>query len=125
MSRERAQSASSDSRAAAAMRARTPSWLTSSPPSGPTTAPSRRTIIAVGSLDDLFELGGDEEHGDPLARELADERLDLRLGADVDPARRIVEDEDPRVEAQHPGEQHLLLIATRQLADLLVAGSRP
>ena len=45
--------------------------------------------------------------------------LDLRLGADVDPASRIVEEQDPWVEAQHSREQDLLLIPAGELADLL------
>ena len=75
---------------------------------------------AVGALDHLLELGGDHQHAEPLIGELADQRLDLGLGADVDAARRLVEDQELRVHAQPAGEQHLLLIAAGQLADLLL-----
>ena len=57
----------------------------------------------------------------PLPRELADERLDLGLGADVDAARRVVEDEEPWGGGQHAGEEHLLLVAAGELGELLVA----
>ena len=91
----------------------------------PTTAPSRSTmtVSAPSTTSSSSEEMSSDRH--PLRGELADERLDLRLGADVDPARRIVEEQDARVQAQHAREQDLLLVAPGQLADPLVAASTP
>src|SRR3954471_4511161 len=73
---------------------------------------------AVGKRQDLVELGGNEPHGQTLpVCQLADQRIHLRLGAHVDAARRLVEDEQRRIRRQRPGEQHLLLVAARQRAD--------
>ena len=55
-------------------------------------------------------------HRQPVLGELADELLDLGLGADVDAPGRFVEDEQPRREREPAREQHLLLVA---------AGERP
>ena len=60
----------------------------------------------------------------PCLGQLADQRLDLGLRADVDAARRIVEEQHPRLEAQHAGQQDLLLVAAGQLADPLVGTRR-
>ncbi len=79
---------------------------------------------AVGPLDDLLEIGADEDDREPLDRELAHERLDLCLRAHIDAAGRIVEDEHPGGHREHPREQHLLLVATGQLRDALVAVRR-
>src|SRR3954453_9121381 len=71
---------------------------------------------AVAEPEDLLELGGDEDHRHPLGGELGDLGLDLRLRADVDAPRRLVEDQDLGVGDEPPGEQHLLLVAARQVA---------
>ena len=61
----------------------------------------------------------------PCLGQFVDQRLDLGLGADVDAAGRLVEQQHPRLQAQQAGEQHLLLVAAGELADLLVAGWTP
>ena len=43
-------------------------------------------------------------------------RVDLVLGADVDAARRLVEDQHLGVGEQPLGQHHLLLVAARQVA---------
>ena len=69
-------------------------------------------------------------------RQLVDERVDLRLGADVDAARRLVEDQDPALRRQPLGQHDLLLVAAGQPggdgveargahAQALEVGSRP
>ena len=40
----------------------------------------------------------------PLARQVAQDAVDLGLGADVDAARRLVEEDDPRIDRQHLGD---------------------
>src|SRR5262249_9824450 len=75
---------------------------------------------AVRALDDLFELRGDHQHAEALVGEFLDQHLDLGLGADIDAARRLVEDEQLGIHAEPAGEQDLLLIAAGELPDLLV-----
>ena len=50
-------------------------------------------------------------------RELADAGVDLALGADVDAARRLVEQEQARVAEHFLGDDDLLLVAARERAD--------
>ena len=75
---------------------------------------------AVRALDDLLELRRDHQHAEPLVGELADQRLDLGLGADVDAACRLVENQQLRIGAEPARQQHLLLVAAGELADLLL-----
>ncbi len=82
-------------------------------------APVAQHEYAVSAFDDLLELGGDHQHAQALIGELADERLNLGLGADVDAARRLVEDQQLRIGAEPSREQDLLLIAAGKLANLL------
>ena len=79
----------------------------------------------VGALDDLLQLGGDQQDAEALRGQFVDQGLDLGLGADVDAAGRLVEDQHLRVQAEHPGQQHLLLVAAGQLAHLLVGAATP
>src|SRR5688572_26615419 len=65
---------------------------------------------AVTEPEDLLQLGGDEHDRHALAGELGDQLLDLGLGADVDAAGGLVEDQHLRLRDQPPGEQHLLLV---------------
>ena len=52
-----------------------------------------------------------------LGGQLADQRVDLRLGADVDAAGRLVEEQHARLRQQALGERDLLLVAARQRVD--------
>ena len=49
---------------------------------------------AVREAQDLLELGGDEDHRHALRGQVGDQALDLRLGADVDAAGGLVEDQE-------------------------------
>ena len=53
----------------------------------------------------------------PRAASDADEVVDRAPGPDVDAARRLVEDQDPRLLEQALAEQHLLLVAARHRLD--------
>ena len=53
----------------------------------------------------------------PCCGERTEQRVEVVLGADVDPARRIVEQQDPWAESQPAGDDHLLLVAARQRRD--------
>ena len=74
---------------------------------------------AVAEREELGQLGGDQEDGAALRGELADHLVELGLDADVDAARRLVEDEDRGIGEQPAGEDRLLLVAARELADRL------
>ena len=87
--------------------------------------PSGHDQHAVGEADQFGHLGRDQDDADAACRELVDQPVDLRLGADVDAARRLVEDEQHRLPRQ-PARQHdLLLVAAGQLRDLLVEARAP
>ena len=75
---------------------------------------------AVGHAEDLGDFGGDHDDGEALRRELGHELVHRGLGADVDALGRLVEDDDPRLRRQPLGDHHLLLVAARELADVLV-----
>ena len=62
---------------------------------------------------DRREAVGDDERG-PAVQEAAERPLDLLLGADVDRARRLVEDQDPRVGEQGAREGDELALAERE-----------
>ena len=47
---------------------------------------------AVAHRQHLGEVGGDHDDGDAVAGEVVDQLVDIGLGADVDPAGRLVED---------------------------------
>ena len=66
---------------------------------------------AVGEEQELGELGGDHEDGEALGGERADERVDLLLGADVDAAGGLVEEEDARAGGEPLADDDLLLVA--------------
>src|SRR5205085_5701952 len=75
---------------------------------------------ARASLDQLRKLRGDHQDAEARRGKLVDERLDFPLRADVDAARRFVEDEELRVLAEPAREENLLLVAARKLAYLLL-----
>src|SRR6478735_5967782 len=79
-------------------------------------APVAHHDESVAEPEDLLELGGDEDHRHPLGSQLGDLGLDLRLGADVDAPGGLVEDEDLGLDDQPASEQHLLLVAAREVA---------
>ena len=51
---------------------------------------------------------------------LSHELVDLRLGGDVDPTRRLIEDEDPGSAVQPAAHQHALLISAAEVPDGLL-----
>ena len=79
---------------------------------------------AARRLDHLLELRGDHQHAEPLAGQLPDQAQDLGLGAHIDAAGRLVEDQELGVHAEPAGEQHLLLVAAGELADPLLRARR-
>ena len=85
---------------------------------------SRHDEHAVGEPDQFRHLRRDQDDTDAACRQLVDQPVDLGLGADVDAARRLVEDEQHRLPGQ-PARQHdLLLVAAGQLRNLFVEVGR-
>ena len=69
---------------------------------------------AVGQPEDLGQVGRHDDHAEPLRGEVADDLVDLGLGADVDALGRLVEHQHLGLGRQPAGEQDLLLVAARQ-----------
>src|SRR5262245_19307409 len=72
---------------------------------------------AVADADHLLHVAGNHQDCDTGIGEAAQHRVDLVLGADIDPARRLVEDEHARFHRQPFGEDDLLLVAAREASD--------
>ena len=53
----------------------------------------------------------------PAIREAAHDAVDFDLGADIDAARRLVEDQHLAAVRAQRAKMHLLLVAARQVAD--------
>jgi hypothetical protein len=76
-------------------------------------------------VDRLINSGNSEliiTDRDAVRRELVDDPVDRGLGADVDAARRLVDDQDPAVRPSHLAMRDLLLVATAERADRRVDG---
>ena len=54
-----------------------------------------------------------------------DQAVDLRFRPDVDAARRLIENDDPRIPLEPPGQECLLLIAAAERGDRLVGAAWP
>ena len=86
--------------------------------SSPAYMPCAHDDDAVADADDLRQVGRDDEDRDAAVGEIVDDRIDLRLGADIDAARRLVEDQRPSAAVcKQARQQHLLLVAAGQRAD--------
>ena len=70
---------------------------------------------AVAHPQHLFHVARDHQDRDAPVREAAHQLVDLRLRADVDPARRLVEDQHLRLQRQPAPQHHLLLVAPAQV----------
>ena len=71
----------------------------------------------VGQVEDVVDVVADQEDADALVLELADEVADLgRLGR-AEGGRRLVHDQDPRVEVDRPGDGHRLALAAGEGLD--------
>ncbi len=71
----------------------------------------------VAAADQLVIVGRIEQDRRALVGELAQQPVELLLGADIDAARRIVEQDDARLGHQPFGDDDLLLVAARQRRD--------
>ena len=83
----------------------------------PEIRPFRITSTRSAFADQLGDLRGDQDNRDALGGDAAQDGVDLRLGADVDAARRLVQDEHARMGDEAAAEKDLLLIAARKRAE--------
>ena len=80
---------------------------------------------AVAHAEHFGQFAGDHQDGDALRGEFAHQPMDLRLGADVDAARRLVEDQQLRLVGEPFAEHDLLLVAAGKPARDLLERTRP
>ena len=64
---------------------------------------------------------GREDDRHPVAIEIRQEVQDVVAGLDIDPARRLVEEQQIRLADHRSGKEHALLLAARQHPDVTVA----
>ena len=70
----------------------------------------------MGEAEDLLDLARDEQDAHAVGGEAREQVVERLPGADVDAARRLVRDEQPRPHEERPREEQLLLVAARQRA---------
>src|SRR3954453_9693114 len=70
---------------------------------------------AVRQAQHLVEIGADHDDGEPLLGQGGDDIVDLRPGANIDAARRLVEDDDLGLAGDILGQHHLLLVTARKV----------
>ena len=73
----------------------------------------------------LVDFGGQHDDRQAGRGELAEQRVDVLLGADVDAARRVVEQEHLRVGGQGAGDDDLLLVTAGQRGDRVLVAAEP
>ena len=83
-------------------------------PNSATVRPRRMTIDPVAKANQLRHFARSDQHAQSLFRQVADARVNLAFGADVDAARRFVEQQQSRLGQNFLGEHDLLLISARQ-----------
>src|SRR5260221_11825702 len=79
---------------------------------------------AVRQIHDRGQVGRDDDGGQALVGQAGDQLVDLGYGADLDAARRLVEDDDAGLLHQALADHHLLLVAAGQLDDARVVIDR-
>ena len=87
---------------------------------GPNSAeilPLDMTMMRWATDEALADLGGRVDDGEAALRALGEQPEHLGLGADVDAARGLVEEDDRGVGRQHLADDDLLLVAAGERAD--------
>src|SRR5271165_263451 len=72
---------------------------------------------AIAQSNDLRHLRRDHNDAHPALGEFAKARMNEGLGADVDPSRRFIENQQFRIDVESLGDEDLLLIAPREIDD--------
>ena len=76
----------------------------------------------VGDPQQLGQLRGDEQDRLALSSEIAQQTIDISLGCNVDPSRRLVEDDELTVGQQRTGEKQLSIFLVERGAEGLEVG---
>lgn len=87
---------------------------------GPAELASHLTVVEhiySITVEQLFELGGVPDKSPSATGLIGNQGIDVMLGTDIDAAHRVVHQNDRRTGPQGSGEQHFLLVATRQGKD--------
>src|SRR3990170_712194 len=87
--------------------------------------PPREHGDPVAQVDELLEVGGDDERRDPPLRLLADARPHRTGRPHVEPVRRLAVDHRLRLEGELAREQHLLDVAAGERGDPRSGAGRP
>lgn len=70
-------------------------------------------IDAIAETDELHGFPRQDQNSPAVLREVAKQLVDFRLGADIDAARRLFNEEDVEIGGDIAAEQNFLLIAAR------------
>lgn len=69
----------------------------------------------MGYHDELLQIGGNNNHGHTLFRQLLKDFVNLMLGTDIDTCRRLIDDENLEVSHEPLAEDNLLPDNSTQL----------
>ncbi len=69
---------------------------------------------AIAESKQLRQITGNKQHRKAAGGQTVDELVNFFLGSDIDPLRRLVEDQDLRLSCQPASERDFLLVAARQ-----------
>ncbi len=83
-------------------------------------APAGDDRDAVAEVLDLVHQVRGQQHGQPVLGQPVHERAHVAHARGVEPGRRLVEQQQPRIAQQRPGDAEALLHAVRVAADLVV-----
>ena len=100
------------------------SWVASLAAISPDDPSLVHDIDAVADAKQFRHFRGDHQDGLALVGQPVDDRVDFIFGADVDAARRFVEDQHLRIGEQPLRQHDLLLVAAGQVAGHLVDAGR-
>src|SRR5687768_4396312 len=68
----------------------------------------------------LRQIGGNYQESYASRSQVTQDTVDVGLGTNVHPTSRLIDDKDARLARKPLGKQHLLLVATRQIAHLTI-----
>ena len=78
----------------------------------------------IGKANQLRQLRGNDQKRDAVGGQFRNQTIDFGLCADIDAARRLIQDQHARGPRKPSSEHHLLLIASREVGDELVEARR-
>ena len=76
---------------------------------------------AITHSDDLFHLTADKQNRNPLPCQLIHQLIDFLLSADINPASRLIQQEDSRLQCQPLSQHDFLLISAGQISNSILS----